>query len=238
MVTSPRNSVVRIALLVPFFALVACQSTPEHDLELNAESYRGSGYQTSHKQKRSVFIRNLRDRRGDLEPYAERQYPVVYTKDRYWARPLVVMLNGVFRKELSDAGIFASIVDKEEDADWVVEPVLLQFHGAVEQRVGGRKYRALSELHVTVWGERDATGQRPVLRQQKYKGSLDLGGETYSQINPYGLASASFARCMGTVLIDLDLGGQLADGISPKDPKNTDFEARTDWSPASTSKNR
>lgn len=235
---SPLRNLVRPALLVTFLLLAACQSTPEHDLALNEDAYQGSGYQAGHKQERRVFIRHLQDGRKDLENYAEHQYPVVYTKDRYWDRPLVLMLDDLFRKEVRNSGMFGSIVDDEAEADWVIEPILLNFYGAVEQRVAGRKYRALSELYVTVLGERGADGERKVLRKRKYEGPLDLGGVTYAQLNPYGLAAASFARCMGIVLIDLDLGGQLADGITPKTPKKVDFESQTDWSSASSSRRR
>ncbi len=235
---SPTLPVVRSALLVPFLLLAACQSGADHDLALNTDAYQGSGYQAAHKQDRTVFIRQLQDRRKDMESYAEGQYPVVYTKDRYWDRPVPVMLDAVLRNEVQDSGIFASIVEKEEDADWIIEPVLLQFYGGVEQRVDGRKYRAGTELHVIVLGEPDSQGQRKVLRKRKYEGPLDLGGVTYAQINPYGLASASFARCMGMVLIDLDLGGQLADGIAPKQKKSVDFETQTEWSSASSGRNR
>ena len=236
--TSPLASVVRAALLVPFLALPACLSGESHDLALNADAYRGSGYQAGHQQKRSVFIAKLQDRRKDLDAYAEDQYPVVYTKDRYWDRPVVVMLDGVIRKEIRDSGIFARIVDRPEDADWIVEPVLLDFHGAVQQRVSGRKYEAESELYVTILGQADDQGQRKTLRKRKYEGPLELKGVTYAQINPYGLAAASFARCMGLVLIDLDLGGQLADGITPSAPKKADFESQTEWSSASSGRGK
>lgn len=235
---SPFHNVVRSALLVPFLLLAACGSAPENDLALSEDAYRGSGYQAGHKQERKVFIRQLRDSRKELENYADDQYPVVYTKDSYWDRPLVVMLNDLFRKEVTDAGIFMSIVDDEAEADWVVEPILLNFYGAVEQRVAGRKYRALSELYVTVLGERGPDGERKLLRKRKYEGPLDLGGVTYAQLSPYGLAAASFARCMGIVLIDLDLGGQIADGITPKTPKKIDFESSTDWTGASSPRRR
>ena len=235
---SPLLTVVRAALLAPFLLLAACQSGPEHDLALNDDAYQGSGYPAGHKQQRSVFIRHLRDRRKDLDTYADDQYPVVYTKDRYWDRPTIVMLDAVFREEVEDSGMFVNIVDKEEGADWVIEPVLLNFYGAVEQRVAGRKYRALTELYVTVLGELGADGERKLLRKRKYEGPLDLGGVTYAQLNPYGLAAASFARCMGVVLIDIDLGGQLADGITPKTPKKVDFDSQTDWSSASSPRKR
>jgi len=208
-----------IGVLGPLGLLLfsSCASSVSKDLVRNERLYASTGYQAEHAQTRSVFVRPLRDRRQALEAYNQGIYPVTYTQDDYWERPVRTMLDELFRRELKSSGVFAHFTKDPKVADWVLEPTLLAFHGAIEERVVGRVTKGLTRLHVRVWGPRGADGQRRILRESEYAGPVEAAGLLFVP-DPHALAAASFRKAMTLVLADIDRGGALADaegGASP-----------------------
>ncbi|MEZ5987861.1 MAG: hypothetical protein R3F30_01785 [Planctomycetota bacterium] len=201
---------------------------PVRDLANNPDAYKGPGYIAEHRQPRTVFVRPVEDKRGPLEPYAEGLYPVTYTEDDYWDRPMPAMLRDLLYRDLDRAHLFSGVAPSEDEADWVLDPVLLDYHGGVQQRVEGRKVIALVTLHVTVYGPKEADGTRPILRARKYTAPLDLPVSMVS-VNPHSIAAACFARVSGELLIDLDEGGRMFDNVTERQARPASMDEVKPW---------
>ncbi|MFQ5505458.1 MAG: hypothetical protein ACE5F1_11765 [Planctomycetota bacterium] len=197
--------------LILLFAAAACAGSPVRwDLLENPELYQSTGFRAVRVQQRTVYVAPLEDRRRPPDPYVEGIYPATYTLDRYWARPVRPMLNEVILNEIEEAGLFASLVDEESLADWTIQPILLQFHGSVEERVIGRRTRGLTAILLKVFGARGPDGSRQKLREVRIEAAVESRSR-FGGPNPYLLASASFRKAMGMMLADLEHGGRVFD---------------------------
>ncbi len=203
---------MRYLVFASALLLAACQTTPPRDLARTPGLYTSTGYHAKHHQDRSVWILPVGDRRQPLPTHRDGVYPLTYTEDRYWARPIAVMVDEVVRKEIADAGLFARIAPDEASADWVIEPTLLDFYGAVEERVAGRRVLGKTRLHVKVWGKRGKDGRREVLREQTYNAPTETAGAMFVP-DPHALAVAACRKAVVLMLLDLEAGGRLFDGI-------------------------
>ena len=190
--------------------LTACQNAPVRDLVRNPKLYQSTGFQARKTLPLTVFVAPLNDRRGPLEPYAG-MYPLVYTEDRYWDRPVAGMLDELLQREVEESKIFTKTVETRSEADWVLEPSLVEFHGAIEERIAGRAVRGRTTLHLRVLGPKGADGKRSVLREKKFEGPVDAHGMMFVP-DPHALAASSFRKTCGLLLIDLELGGRRLGG--------------------------
>lgn len=214
------------AMLLPVLALLGCQGTQVRDLARNSKLYQASGYHAAHRQARTVWIAPLKDRRKARPTHAEGIYPLSYTEDSFWSRPIAEMLDDIVRREIERSGLFRGLAAAPEEADWVLEPSVLEFHGVVEERVVGRAVRGKTALHLTVKGPRKGTGARPVLREETYEAPVATQGMLVLP-DPHALAGTSLRRAVGMLLVDLDVGGQMLDGV----PAEAGFEPgkKVDW---------
>ncbi|MAE75908.1 MAG: hypothetical protein CMJ85_03440 [Planctomycetes bacterium] len=217
-----------LSSLLPLLVLLgSCESTHQRDLARNPDLYRHTGYRASYRQNRRVYVSRLLDRRTPLSSHRDGIYPLTYTEDAFWARPVAEMLDELLRQEIDAAGLFAQIVDSEGEADWVLRPALTNFHGAVEERVVGRAVHGRAKIRLQVWGPAGAGGKRGLLRSEDYEGPIETEGRLFVP-DPHALAAASFRKAVGWMLVDLDRGGRLCDGLA-LDPEGIMDSKRVDW---------
>lgn len=196
--------------------LGGCETAQVRDLTRNSGLYQPTGHKVKHRQQRSIWIAPLQDRRTPpkADP-AESMYPVVYTQDSFWDRPPGEMIDEIVREELGSSGIFASVARSRDDADWVLEPSLLAFHGAIEERVLGRRVFAQAGLHLRVWGRPAADGKRPLIREQQYLPQpLSTPARMAFLPDPHAIAGGSLRQAIALMLRDLDAGGKRLDGMA------------------------
>ncbi len=196
--------------------LPSCQVPPSRDLVKNEGLFPPIRYQARHRQTRRLFVAPLVDARKPLEAFEKGIYPISYTEDGFWERPVREMCEDLLRREIRDSGIFAGFAKDRESADWVLEVELTAFHGAVEERIVGRRSYAKAALHARVLGERGTDGKRPVLREKDFVVPVRGGAGLVLLRDPHALAAAGFRRCLAFLLQDLDQGGALVDGEAPR----------------------
>ena len=212
--------------LLGLLMLSACQNAPVRDLVANPKLYQATGFRARNTMPLKVFVAPLTDRRGPLAAHSG-MYPLVYTEDRYWDRPVGTMLDELLRREIEDSRIFASVVETRAEADWVLEPYLMDFHGAVEERIAGRAVRGRTALHLRVFGPQDTKGKRAVLREKRFEGPIDAHGMMFVP-DPHALAASSFRKACGLMLIDLELGGRRLRGEA-SEAASFDPNREKDW---------
>jgi hypothetical protein len=228
MVASSVRAVIRPTLAILICALAgACETASVRDMTVNPALYKDLGYKATHVQSRSYHLGDLADGRQQLPTHSKGIFPRAYTDDRHWARPVLEMLGTLIDRELAASGIFKGGEVAEADADWVIKPELIEFHGAIEEKVAGRTVLGQTKLHYQVLGPRDASGERPVLREHEIGVPIDAHG--FAMVpDPYAMAAASFRRTLALWLADLERGGMLADGKQPEkrlEPK------KVEWTP-------
>ena len=227
----------KFAFLLPLFFLVPACKSPGNDLEHNEGLFPPLAYKVQHKQARSLWIAPIQDRRAPPKRIEKGMFPVTYTLDQSWKRPVPAMLDGLLRREIKDSGIFQSLAKTEGEADWVLDVDLLAFYGAVEERIVGRAVKSNAILHARVYGPKGADGKRPLLREREYRAPLETGASLVLSRDPFAMAAQSFRLSLAMLLTDLDQGGRLVDGVKervrlPGKTKETPWRAQ----PASAGK--
>ena len=204
------------AILLPLlWTLSGCKS-PGRDLERNEGLFPPLGYKVQHRQNRSIWIAPIQDRRAPPMRVDNGMFPVTYTMDGSWKRPVPEMLDGLLRREIKNSGIFGRLARSEEEADWVLDVDLLAFYGAVEERIVGRAVKSNAILHVRVFGPKGSKGERPLLREREYRAPLETGASLVLSRDPFAMAAQSFRLSLAMLLADLDKGGRLVDGVREK----------------------
>jgi hypothetical protein len=214
--------------LVLLVGLAGCESQAGLDLAADSGLYQELGYRAQHLQQRSYWLMPFADRRRPLPTHRDGIYPVQYTMDNDWQRPVTTMLDEVLAREIETSHIFASRAASEAEADWLIEPLLLSFHGGIEERIASRMARGVAAFWIRVHGPHQAGGDRPVVRSQEFSVPVEAEGMLVLP-DPHTLAAASLRRTLAFVLLDLDQGGAIADGArekaSPAAPTKVDWSA-------------
>ncbi|PIE22465.1 MAG: hypothetical protein CSA62_12070 [Planctomycetota bacterium] len=222
--------------LAGLILLAACSSSDhvrkQRDLCDPEDGYELIGYQPQHRQQRSLYLAGVRDARGTLEAFRDGVYPVAYTRDEIWRRPVPTMVEDLLRSEIHESGLFASLPSKESEADWKLCVDLLEFHGGIEERPRGRHAFGRCTLQARIYGPKDASGKRSLLRKERFEEELRSEGSLMLP-DPHGLAAACFRRANYRLLVDLDRGGRLADqrGAEENEARASEPEKR-EWSAA------
>jgi uncharacterized lipoprotein YmbA len=199
------------------------------DLANPEDGYKLLDYEAQHRQKRSVHLDALRDLRGPLPQFAKGVYPVTYTQDEIWARPVPTMLSDLLETEIASSGIFRGLSSAER-ADWLLRVDVLEFHGGIEEHAAGRHAFGRCTLGLRVYGPVEASGERELLRKEEFSEEVRVQGSLMLP-NPHGLAAASFRRASFLLLRDLDRGGLVADGLHEQEVEapEVDEPVKQDW---------
>jgi hypothetical protein len=227
----------KLLLLLPLLFLFPACKSPGRDLERNEGLFPPLSYKVQHKQERSLWITPIQDRRAPPKRIEQGMFPVTYTLDNSWKRPVPLMLDGLLRREIKNSGIFRSFAKNEAEADWVLDVDLLAFHGAVEERIVGRAVKSNAILHARVYGPRGKDGKRLLLREREYRAPLETGASLILSRDPFAMAAQSFRLSLAMLISDLDQGGRLVDGV-PKKTRLPGKSKETPWraQPASAGK--
>jgi hypothetical protein len=157
---------------VVLVALLAACSSPKHhqwDLSRGRYIYRSPGFEAPVQKSQSFFIRPMQDKR-EMPATPRSSVYASYMPDQNWARPPVVMVEEIFRREVADAQIYQDAAHDANSADIVVEPTLVALVGVYETGAeeGSRTY-ATTAIHLKVLGPRDASGTRKVWMDRVFR---------------------------------------------------------------------
>ncbi len=205
------------AALLGLLAATAC-STPSlvADFAKNDIFYVDVPFQTQAPGDRSVFVAPLADARTAVVlPTHERGFPIAYSGDDFWERPVAQMVGEVLVRQLVTSGLFAQVVDRASPEGLVVKPSLVSFVGGATEAISGSRSFAEVGLRLQVLGPAGVDGKRAVVHEQTY-GSRQVSPLEINPVSPYRLVGRSLHLTMAKVLSGLD-GSNIARSNVPVD---------------------
>lgn len=227
------SSFVRPLALLLGLVLASCAgqegARTQRDLTDPQDGYERIGYRPQHRQDRTLAIAPVTDCRGKLAEFAQGVYPVAYTRDEIWRRPVPTMISELLRDEIQGSGLFRTLAEPGA-SDWLLAVDLLEFHGGIEERPTGRHAFGRCSLRARIYGPRGENGERELLRKQDFEEEIRAEGSLLLP-DPHGLAAASFRRASYRLLVDLDAGGRIADQRAER-AAPADEPQQKDWSAA------
>ena len=210
----------------------ACASgsgrTNDKDLAENRRLYQPTGFKAQIEGHHTVFLDSVADKREPPPTLYDGYARPEYLPENFWARPVPHMVRDVLLKEIGEAHIFKQVVDTPEQADIVIRPSLLTFYASLEERMAGRRMRAMSRVMLEVLGPPGPDGVRPKVFEQIYTGGeLQQEGLGFSA-DPYAFVGGSLKISVANLLRDLDsrrIGREIPAEASVRRTETVDFGA-------------
>jgi hypothetical protein len=214
-VTQLQNPVSRSLLCL--VALAACH-VPNHsaDLANNEIFYADVPFRTKAPGDRPVFVAPMVDARSAVAlPTHDRGFPITYSGDEFWERPVVEMVGDVLLRQLEASELFPAVAVQAAPEALVVKPQLVAFLGGRTEAVAGARTFAEVGVRLQVFGPADASGSRAVLHEQTY-GSRQVSPQELNPVSAYRLVGRALQQAMAKLLTGLD-GSNVARSQVPTD---------------------
>lgn len=201
--------------LLCLFAAVGC-STANHvaDFAQNDLFYVDVPFVTKAPGDRPVFVAPVVDARAAATlPASERGFPITYSGDDFWERPVPDMVGDVLTRQLVSSQLFTTVDDHASPEGLVLQPQLVTFLGGATEAISGSRTFAEIGLRVQVYGPAAAGGKRPLLHEQVY-GNRQVSQLELNPVSPYRLVGRSLQLTMSKLLSGLD-GSNVARSNMP-----------------------
>jgi hypothetical protein len=202
------------ALLV---ALPACNTTDyTADLATNESLYVDVPYTTKVPGDRSVCVTPMADGRLATNlPNNDRGFPITYTTDDFWERPITAMVAEVINRQFADSELFTDVVEQPTANTLIVKPTLVSFVGGSTEAVSGRRSFAEVAVRLQVFGPAGNDGKRALLMDQTYANKQSTPTEL-NPASPYKLLGRALQQTMSRTLNGID-GSNVARSTVPAD---------------------
>lgn len=200
MATFPRR-----LLPVLLAALPAC-STADYtaDLATNENLYVDVPFTTKAPGDRSVCITPTADGRLPANlPNNDRGFPITYTTDDFWERPVPAMVGDVLVRQCEDSELFDAVCAQPEPTALVLKPTLVSFFGGSTESISGRRSFAEVALRIQVYGPAGAGGARELLLDQTFANKQTTPTEL-NPASPYKLVGRALQHTIAKLMTSLD----------------------------------
>ncbi|MBM3973199.1 MAG: hypothetical protein FJ301_03770 [Planctomycetes bacterium] len=195
--------------------LPACNSTNyTADLATNEALYVDVPYTTKVAGDRAACVTPMADGRvATNQPNNERGFPVTYTTDDFWERPVTAMVGDVLTRQLADSELFTDVCEQPAPDALVIKPTLVSFLGGSAEAISGRCSFAEVAIRLQVYGPAGNGGRRECLLDQTYANKQS----TLTELNPaspYKLIGRALQQTISRALHGLD-GSNVARSTVP-----------------------
>ncbi|MFO1051787.1 MAG: hypothetical protein U1F36_06200 [Planctomycetota bacterium] len=196
-------AVVALSLLL----LSSCASKPEVlDLAHNERLYQPPRYHARLPADRPALLLPVDDQRHKQPADASApHWPRRPMPEELWARPIPEMVDDLLRRSLADSGVVAQLDTRVPPAAEVivVQPVLLDARGYLEEQAAGRCTLSSFTLKLVVSSPAAADGTRATIFEQTYEQSA--GSQVTRSPTPIPeLLGRCVRDAIARVLADLD----------------------------------
>jgi len=202
-----RRILPALLLLLP-----ACNSTDyTADLATNEALYVDVPYTTKVAGDRGVCVTPMADGRvASNLPNNDRRFPITYTTDDFWERPVTAMVGDVMTRQFADSELFTEVCEQPEPNALVVKP---------------RRSFAEVAVRLQVFGPSGIGGKRELLLDQTYANKQSTPTEL-NPASPYKLIGRALQQTMSRALNGID-GSNVARSTVPIDtPTNPSTPAQ------------
>lgn len=208
MAVMPRIAIGRLlGLLLPLWFATACQTPNDSaDFASNDELYADVPYVTRSPGDRAVFVAPVVDQRSQRKqplPTQHRGFPINYSDERVWERPVTVMVAEVLERQLRDSSLFAALEPTPSPQSLVVVPSLQSFHCGVAEAMAGSSAFAELAMRLQIYGPVGPDGRRALLLDESFA-DLRRSETMFEPITPYRLVGPALQNVMKQVLPTLD----------------------------------
>lgn len=205
-----RRFLPALLLLLP-----ACNSTDyTADLATNEALYVDVPYTTKVPGDRGVCVTPMADGRVATSlPNNDRGFPITYTTDEFWERPVTAMVSDVLTRQFAESDLFTDVCEQPENNALVVKPTLVSFLGGSTEAVSGRRSFAEVAIRLQVYGPAGNGGKRELLLDQTYANKQSTPTEL-NPASPYKLIGRALQQTMSRALNGLD-GSNVARSTVP-----------------------
>jgi len=213
MATHPRRFLAAVLLVLP-----AC-STADYtaDLANNENLYVDVPFTTALPGDRAVCVTPVTDGRVAAPlPVTERGFPITYTDDEFWERPVPAMLGDVLRRQIESSELFVELADQPAADAIVLKPTLVTFLGGSTEAISGRRAFADVALRLQAFGPQGPDGARTLLVDQTFA-SKQTSPTDINPPSPYKLLCRGLQQVMARALNALD-GSNIARSNVPANP--------------------
>ena len=213
MATHPRRLLAAILLALP-----AC-STADYtaDFANNENLYVDVPFTTALPGDRAVCVTPTTDGRVAVAlPVNDRGFPITYTNDEFWERPVPAMVGDVLRRQVEHSELFVELADQPSASAIVLKPTLVTFLGGSTEAVSGRRAFAEVALRLQAYGPQGSDGARALLFDQTFA-SKQASPTDINPPSPYKLLCRGLQQVMARALNTLD-GSNIARSSVPANP--------------------
>lgn len=216
------GGILRAAAWAATLVLCSCQGLalfkePDIiDLGKNAKLYVPPQYVVQVGVDREAFLAPLVDGRdGSVPMDAKGPYPITWMPDSIWARPPILMLDGLCTEAVEQAGLFAATTRSTPVAaeTLVFRPTLLRFLGGDEEQVAGRRSLARVAIRFEVLGPIGTDGERPVLFDETFEAETGTSVQL-DPVHPPAVVGAAVSRVLHQALAAIDQSNVARSGLS------------------------
>lgn len=206
----PRSSLFLASLL----GCASCMTSSQvADFARNDLFYVDVPFHTKAPGDVPVFVAPLVDARGAaVLPTHDHGFPISYSGDEFWERPVAEMMGDVLVRQLAASQLFPAVVDQPTPQGLVVKPSLVTFVGGSTEAISGSRTFAEVGLRVQVFGPAGSDGKRPVLHEQTY-GNRQMSPLELNPVSPYRLFGRAMQATMAKLLAGLDGSNVARSGV-------------------------
>ena len=181
--------------------LPACNTadyTP--DLATNEALYVDVPYTTKVAGDRAACVTPMADGRvATSQPNNDRGFPITYTTDDFWERPVTAMVSDVLTRQFADSELFTEVCEQPEPNALVIKPTLVSFLGGSTEAVSGRRSFAEVAIRLQVYGPSGNGGKRELLLDQTYANKQTTPTEL-NPASPYKLIGRALQQTIARAL--------------------------------------
>ena len=196
--------------LLPVLAGAACNTTSHvADLAQNELFYVDVPFTTKSPGDRAVCVLPMADARVATGlPTSERGFPITYSGDDFWDRPIAAMAGDVLQRQVEKSGLFAAAATTAQPDAVLLVPSLVTWLGGTTEAISGGISFADVGVRVQVFGPAPAGGERPLWHDEVY-GNRQVSQLELNPPSPYRLVGRALQFTMTKLLAGLD-GSQVA----------------------------
>jgi hypothetical protein len=213
MATHPRRLLAAVLLALP-----ACNTADyTADFATNENLYVDVPFTTALPGDRPVCVTPTNDGRVATPlPANERGFPITYTNDEFWERPVAAMVGDVLRRQVEHSDLFVELAEQPTAQAIVLKPTLVTFLGGSAESISGRRAFADVALRLQAYGPQGPDGSRALLLDQTFT-SKQASPTDLNPPSPYKLLCRGLQQVLARTLNTLD-GSNIARSNVPANP--------------------
>ncbi len=206
--------------------LPACNTTDyTPDLATNEALYVDVPYTTKVAGDRAACVTPMADGRvATNQPNNDRGFPITYTTDDFWERPVTAMVSDVLTRQFADSELFTEVCEQPEPNALVIKPTLVSFLGGSTEAVSGRRSFAEVAIRLQVFGPSGNGGKRELLLDQTYANKQSTPTEL-NPASPYKLIGRALQQTVSRALNGLDGSNVARSTVPTETPANPNTPA-------------